>query len=69
MGEAETCPDCGGELFIGSSAPRDDDEGAEPAWERARERVGVCSMCDETWRESGGSEAWTRVDRVGTRHC
>ena len=63
MDDAATCPDCGGELYISPAAPSDADT-SEPA----SARVGVCTACDEGWRQDVDTGHWTRVDVVGTRH-
>ena len=70
MTDTANCLDCGGEMFVhqpsalGAGTP----EERERSLEEDRTRVAVCNACDEIWLQSPGSDSWTRVDRVGSRH-
>ena len=71
MTDAATCLDCGGEMLVHQPSPLGAG-GPEGHNERIldgdRTRVAVCNACDQGWLQSPGSDSWTRIDRVGSRH-
>ena len=70
MCTAAKCLDCGGDLYVNPPARLAGETSgrADLTPESDRPRVGVCRACEQGWLQTAGSDAWTRVDRVGSRH-